>query len=266
MKFVQRDLGEAADISAGQKGRGKEFVKLVAWTLLLVLVIYLVVGLVVDLVVANISVATEKNLFAALTLLPPGKIIATSTPGKRAAAILQKLATHAEVPPLDYRLIVIDDKNPNAFAFPGGMVGVTSGLLEAMEDEIALAFVLGHELGHFKNRDHLRGLGRALGFSICYALIFGGNEGGELLGGNVLTLMDRKYSRSQEEAADAFGLRLVYDKYGKLEGTSRLFEILQDQEKYSRLTYMFSTHPAAADRIQRLKAYAAKLTPAGNNR
>ena len=46
------------------------------------------------------------------------------------------------------------------------------GLLENVESENELAFVLGHELGHFRNRDHLRGLGRGIAFSLV--LVAGG--------------------------------------------------------------------------------------------
>ena len=81
------------------------------------------------------------------------------------------------VPKLPYRLILIENPKPNAFAFPGGTIGLTSGLIDSLDDPEALKFVLGHELGHFHERGHLRGLGRAIGSAVVFSILFGGDMG-----------------------------------------------------------------------------------------
>ena len=48
---------------------------------------------------------------------------------------------------------------------------VSTGLLEQTASENELAFVVGHEIGHFRNRDHLRGLGRGVAFGLVLAAL-----------------------------------------------------------------------------------------------
>ena len=74
--------------------------------------------------------------------------------------LLERLVLHWEDAPYDFEIVVISEEVPNAFAIPGGLIVVTTGLISGVESENELAFVLGHELGHFRNRDHLRSLGR----------------------------------------------------------------------------------------------------------
>lgn len=260
MKFVQKDLGEAADASAAKGGAAKELVKLSLLVLAIAIAIYVVVGFAVDALVPRISVETEKKIFGGIS----ARVGKPEKPGRklqRLEAVLEKLVASSEAPPLDYRLFIVKDKRPNAVALPGGAIGVTTGLLREIDDEVAIAFVLGHELGHFRNRDHLRGLGRAVGISVCYALLFGGGGAGELLAGNAMNLMERKYSRRQEEAADRTGLKLVHRAYGKVEGVTRFFEIMLEKERCPGWAYMFSTHPATEKRIRALKKYGAELAP-----
>ena len=76
--------------------------------------------------------------------------------------------------PFPYELLFIPDRDTiNAAALPGNYVIVYGGLLEEMDSENELMMVLGHELGHFANRDHMRGIGRSLAIPIVMSLIFG---------------------------------------------------------------------------------------------
>lgn len=259
MKFVQKDLGDAAEASAGKGSQAREFVKLVLTILLLMGIIYIVLGLVVDLVVRQIEPETEAKLFSGLRFAAVSST-AHAKEQKRLAAILEKISAAPGIPKLSYRLFIMVREEPNAFAFPGGVIGVTSGLIKELgDDEIAWAFILGHELGHFKGRDHLRGMGRAIGMGICNALIFGDGMSGDWFVSNISTLMARKYSRLQEEAGDRTGVELVYRVYGHSNGTDRLFQILQKKAKTPRWAYMFSSHPDPQSRIKALQAHAKEL-------
>ena len=62
---------------------------------------------------------------------------------------------------------------------------VTAGLLEKVESENELAFIIGHELGHFRNRDHIRGLGRGLAIGILITAVSGNDGGGAQLGATI---------------------------------------------------------------------------------
>jgi Zn-dependent protease with chaperone function len=129
--------------------------------------------------------------------------------------------------------------------------------MEVLEEDLEVAFVLGHELGHFHSRDHLQGLGRAIGFRIIMAVVFG--SGSESFGYMIESVFQRGYSQESEKAADRFGLELVYRAYGKMEGVDRLFQIILDENKIPEWAYMFSTHPSPARRIENLKAYSEVL-------
>lgn len=261
MKFVPRDMGEAAEASAGEGSQMRELVKLTLWALGLIIALYLIVGLVVDAVVLGISPQTEARLFqgftSAFNTMPASPD--TDEDLARLQAILDRLKIHPEVPAIEYTLFLLPDDSPNAFAVPGGGIGVTQGLLDLLEEDASLAFVLGHELGHFKQRDHLRGMGRGIGISICYALVFGGSSGGDMIAGNAVNFMNQHYSRTQEEGADRFGVQLVHAAYGHTEGVEVLFEKLLEMNDLPKWAYMFATHPDSASRIRNMQDYAATL-------
>ena len=153
----------------------------------------------------------------------------------------------------------INNPMPNAFAFPGGTIGLTTGLLDTLEGTAALTFVLGHELGHFHQRDHLRGLGRAVGGGIAMAMLFGGEMGNRQFANTFTHILSRSYSRDQEEGADLFGLGLAFRTYGETEGCDQLFRVLQESDETPEWAYMLSTHPAPAQRIEQLRKEAERL-------
>ncbi|MCA9771470.1 MAG: M48 family metallopeptidase, partial [Myxococcales bacterium] len=105
----------------------------------------------------------EARLFGRAVGCSPSEPSATE---ERLSALTNRLASHWEGNPYTFRVSVIDAPEPNAMAMPGGRILVTQGLLDRVESENELASVLGHELGHFHGRDHLRGLGRSAGIAL----------------------------------------------------------------------------------------------------
>jgi predicted Zn-dependent protease len=178
----------------------------------------------------------------------------------RAAAardLLARLAAHWPENPYELRLSVLDEESPNAFAMPGGSISVTRGLLERVESENELAFVLGHEIGHFAGRDHLRAIGRALVLSLSLQAVFG-SVGAETVPTIASNLASRGYDRGQERAADRFGLALVAREYGHVAGADRFFARLPDAKARlgDRAAAWFATHPVSEARIDALHAHA----------
>lgn len=264
MKFVQRDPGESAEVSSGGGGPGlrREILLMGGALLGLTLGLWFGIAWTIELALPLISPETEHKWFGTFT---PRQAQAADEPASardprhaQAAAVLARLAADPAVPRLVYRLVVIPGKEPNAFAFPGGAIGVTEGLLELVQEDVALAFVLGHELGHFAQRDHLRGIGRQVGRQLAWALIFGG-DGADLLGSHFSALLDLQHSRRQESGADLFGLALVQRTYGTTTGTDRLFAWLDQRDRQPPWLVMLQTHPAAGDRLAVLRAEATRL-------
>jgi Zn-dependent protease with chaperone function len=259
VKLTTKHLGEAADVSSARGTTLREAGKLMVGLLLLVIVIYFGVGLIVDIIVPRISFEAERALFSSGRFF--AEEFSEDAPElERAQAVLDKLTADPLAPPMDYRVVFVDEDEPNAFAFPGGVIGVTAGLMKSLDEEVELAFVLGHEIGHFNNRDHLRGIGRAVGVGILYAFLFDANaNAGSLLH----EALEKRYSRRQEERADQFGVELVYRVYGKTDGVDRLFNILDRSEDLPDWAYMLTTHPAPRRRIQDLSRYAKELAVSG---
>lgn len=152
--------------------------------------------------------------------------------------------------PYQFTVEIHDTDEANAFAFPGGLIIVTQGLLDEVESENELAFVLSHELGHYRNRDHLRALGRGAVLSIFFAATWSG--GASEVGLRVADLTLRGFSRRQESEADAYALSLVQSRYGHVGESWRLFERWQDQREGDTpgVWAYLSTHPGSADRIE----------------
>ena len=260
MKIVHKRPEATADVSSARGTAGKEFWQLVLSAVVLLIALYFIIGFIVDFSVSRISFETEAKIFKHYKLpnikhKAPEKINHL----KKAGAILETLRTNKRVPPLPYHLILIDTKEPNAFAFPGGTVGITTGLVEKLNDEIKIAFVIGHELGHFHNRDHLEGLGRAAGFGIVSAILLDTGFGAKSFGNIIEFVLQRSYSQDREKKADQFGLELVYSVYGKVKGTDHLFRILNEESTLPEWAYMFSTHPSPEERISNLEKFALEL-------
>ena len=169
--------------------------------------------------------------------------------------LVDRLAEHWPDSPFTFRVEIDDSDVSNAMALPGGLIVVTQGLLDEVESENELAFVLGHELGHFKHRDHLRALGRGVVLSIVFSSVMGGDVSG--IGINVTDVTLKGFSRRQESKADEFGLSIVQEEYGHVDESWRLFERWSDDdESLIDIVNYLSTHPQSGDRIVDMKRYA----------
>lgn len=188
----------------------------------------------------------------------PDDIVTVSPVDERlyqAQLLLDRLAFHWDDSPYEFRVEIDDSTDANAMALPGGLIVVTAGLLDKVESENELAFVLGHELGHYRNRDHMRALGRGIVFALVFSVMTGRDAGN--VGINVADLALRSFNRKQELAADEFGLELVFTQYGHVNQAWRLFERWDDGEDSPfEVAGYVSTHPQPEDRVDVLEEYA----------
>ncbi len=159
-----------------------------------------------------------------------------------------------------YHLMILDDDMVNAMALPGGVIVVLRGLLDDVESENELAMVLGHELGHLDNRDHLRAVGRSIILAGLQALAFG-NSGGldAQLIGVPTNAAQLQYGRKRELAADRLGLAIVCDYYGHSGGAEDFFaRNIKDDASISSIAW-FASHPASKLRVDTLRELAREL-------
>ncbi|HEY9727725.1 MAG TPA: M48 family metallopeptidase [Chroococcales cyanobacterium] len=152
----------------------------------------------------------------------------------------------------DYRVLYLPNSTVNAIALPGDAIAIYAGLVEQAKSENELMMVLGHELGHFAHRDHLRGLGRSLLIQIAIATFLGDTSGIQSAAvSGVEAVSQSRFSQSQEREADKFGLTLLQNTYGHVAGATDFFARMS-QQKGSDLAFL-STHPAPGQRVKELK-------------
>jgi len=238
----------------------REFFVLITGVLVLILIGYWVLGVFVDVAVDYLSPEQEAQLFANINL--NWDFGEESMPEEQATlqSLIDSLKPCLSLPyPITVSLIQSD--MVNAMAVPGGNMVVFSGLLESVSSTNGLMFVLAHELGHFKNRDHLRLMGRGIVLSILAMLTFGGDSGFSDILASSITLRTAKYSQSRESQADQTALHALQCHFGHIGGATELFEHLKSQENNVDMTLLhyFSTHPELQQRIDDLHRLSQEL-------
>lgn len=254
MKFVSKTPREGINVS-------DEHPLIEAGTLIIGLsAIFAVIAIasffIIDVALMFISTEREARIFSSWI---PDDLVAVGADDVRLAdtrGLLKRLVQHWSDSPYTFRIEASKSEIPNAMAFPGGLIVVTTGLLDRVETENELAFVLGHELGHFRNRDHIRQLGRGL-VLVMLVEALSSNKAGSGLGFGIADLTIRGFSRRQETSADGFGLEILHAEYGHIGEAWRFFERLESENQgdFIMLKY-YSTHPVAGDRIENLKNHA----------
>ena len=252
MKYTPKEI--EGNVNVSHTSPLKELLLLLAGIFGILALLYILLGFAVDVVVMRLPPEIEQHL---------GSLYAnafsenTSTPAEEyLQTLLNKLVQKSSLHKTGvYTIHLYPSSQTNAFALPGGHIIVLSALLEDVKSENELAFVLAHELGHFANRDHLRGLGRGLVITAISAVLLGADNSMTTLLMNSLLTIEMKFSQSQETQADLFGIDLVNTYYGHIEGATDFFQKIADEEKRGRLSYFFATHPYPKDRVIELQDY-----------
>ena len=172
----------------------------------------------------------------------------------------QSLAARTHRTQMPYSFRVVNANYVNAYAFPGGSIACTRGILLSLDDEAELAALLGHELGHVNARHTAQQMSKGKltntivgGFSVVAGAVAGGL--GQLAGavGSIgAGALLASYSRDNEREADALGMEyMVKAGYGP-KGMVGLMEMLQSlsKSKPSTIELMFATHPMSDERYQ----------------
>ena len=165
---------------------------------------------------------------------------------------------------------VFVDAEPNAFALPGGKVGVNTGIFTVAKNQDQLAAVLGHEIGHVISRHHeeriTRQMGTQAGLGILGALAGAkyGQTGTDAvsqfgsLGAQGLILLPN--SRTQESEADIVGQRIMAQAGFDPRQAVNLWQNMISAGG-ARQPQWLSTHPDPTNRIRELERDAPALMP-----
>ncbi|HTO05918.1 MAG TPA: M48 family metalloprotease [Myxococcota bacterium] len=196
-------------------------------------------------------------------------------------ALGAKLVAVSERPEGPWTFEVVDTREPNAFALPGGHVYVTRGLLVLTNSEDELAGVIGHEMAHVTARHSVKRIGAAVatapvtiatglaGFAVgIVSPMLGSAVAGT---GEMITngLVIAPYSREQEHDADEIGQALAakagYDPAALARFLHTLDRDFALQPGEKRTFHFLDSHPLTPDRVARLEERAPTLTRAASS-
>ncbi len=124
-----------------------------------------------------------------------------------AAKIVKRLSANIEDNPYKIEVLIVKSHVVNAFAFPGGLIVVYSGIIEKTAGAEEFAGLLAHELGHIIHRDSLHALARIIGLGVL--LTIGGSDSTAVLREVLRMLVNNTFSRRQEAEADEFAAKLL---------------------------------------------------------
>ena len=181
-------------------------------------------------------------------------------------------AITATVPsgPSGWQVTVFKDPTPNAFALPGGKIGVHTGLLEVAQTQDQLAAVIGHEVGHVLARHANERISQQMLASTGIQIL--GGVAGAQYGASVGIEWQRyaplltqvaillPYSRIHETEADQIGLGLMARAGFDPRAAVTLWQAMS-QKGSSQTIEFLSTHPSNATRINAIAAQIPQVLP-----
>jgi predicted Zn-dependent protease len=162
---------------------------------------------------------------------------------------------------LDWDMAVFDHEAVNAFAMPGGKIGVMTGILAAADNQDRLAAVLGHEIAHVTARHSNERASRSpvagVGIQVAAVLLGAGHSGATytayeaLNQGAALGIM-LPFNRAQETEADVIGLEFMARAGFDPRQSVPLWQNMAQKAGGDEPAEFLSTHPSSDKRIDNL--------------
>lgn len=178
-------------------------------------------------------------------------------------------------PDMPYSFQVVNATYVNAYAFPGGSIACTRGILLDLENEAELSALLGHELGHVNARHSAEQMSKGM---LTQTVVGGlaalaGTQGaayGQIaaqLGSIGAGALLASYSRENEREADALGMQYMVQAGYSPQGMVGLMDVLRSKSEHkpSTIDLMFATHPMSDERYQTAVATARNGYAASQN-
>lgn len=184
------------------------------------------------------------------------------------ASVGGNLARNSHRPEMPYSFRGVNANTINAYAFPGGSIAATRGILLELNDEAELAALLGHEIGHVNARHAAQRMSTGIVTQLAVAgatavVAVSEDQQGlaplvQTLGGLSAGALLARYSRENEREADALGMAYAARAGQNPAGMVGLHRLLVEQgkNKANALELMFATHPMSSERLATAQAEA----------
>jgi predicted Zn-dependent protease len=189
-------------------------------------------------------------------------------------SIGRQLAARAGGPRYPYDFSIANYKEINAFALPGGPVWIHRGAIAAATRESQLAGVIAHEVAHVAQRHAADQLTKGMIANGALGLLGavlgndrGGAQGARIAAGLFANGLFLKFSRDDEREADRVGADIMARAGWNPRGMLEFMQILRDKQGRDpgSVAVFLSTHPSAADRVQRLQAIVGQRNSGWTN-
>lgn len=169
-------------------------------------------------------------------------------------------------------LVLVNDAQINAFAVPGGLFALNTGMITSARNLDEIAGVMAHEIAHVTQRHYSRSQEAFKGQSLLAlaGIIVGalvasqadGNAGAAVMMGSQAALMDQQltYSRNQEREADRIGMQYMYAAGYNPQSMADYFEVMhRTTSQVSFLPDFWLTHPLTTERMSEARLRANQL-------
>lgn len=169
--------------------------------------------------------------------------------------------------PGQWEVVVFDEDQVNAFALPGGKIGVYTGLLNVAENQHQLAAVIGHEIGHVIAEHGNERMSQSTLINMgtqAVGQVLAANEVGQTgpimaaIGLGMQVGVQLPFSRTHESEADLIGLSLMAQAGFDPRQSVDLWQNMEAASGGQRQPELLSTHPAPQSRIENLQANMAE--------
>ncbi len=197
---------------------------------------------------------------------------------KYLGSVGKRLLPYVQRPEMPYDFHCVNAVYINAYAFPGGSIAATRGILLKLENEAQLASLLGHELGHVNARHTAEQItaGQLSSLILSGLSLAAGSKSDQLgkiaysLGMLGQGIFLSRYSRDHERQADFLGNEYMVRAGYPSKGFVELMEILNSmhREKQGATNLLFATHPMSSERLRdaikrdrKLYAYSDNALP-----
>jgi predicted Zn-dependent protease len=213
-------------------------------------------------VTSYVPVSWEEKLGAGVMshLASPESLCKDETLRQAVDQIFARLIPAQSDIPYTFQISIIDAPMVNAFAAPGGYIGLYHGLIKQTGSPEELAAVLAHEVQHIIKRHSTRSLLQQASSKILMAALSGDVTGAQAFGlANAGYFALLKNSRRAEREADEEGLKMLLEAGIDPGGMVAFFEGMKEREDtIPGIFKYFSSHPGTQGRIRHLKTLLAQ--------